>query len=68
VHALGRERKALRVMIALAMLQGMDNFSDRMTSETFEENLYWKYFCGYEYVNKDDAVSESAIRRFRQEI
>jgi IS5 family transposase len=68
VNELGRERKALRVMIALAMLQSMYNFSDRMSSETFEENLYWRYFCGYEYVNKDDKVSESCIRRFRQEI
>lgn len=68
VRALGRERKSLRVMLSLSMLQAMYNFSDCLTSETFEENLYWQYFCGYEYIDTKLSVSESAIRRFRQEL
>jgi IS5 family transposase len=68
VRALGRERKSLRVMLSLSMLQAMYNFSDCLTSETFEENLYWQYFCGYEYIDTNLSVSESAIRRFRQEL
>ena len=46
----------------------MFNFSNCLTSETFEENVYWKYFCGYEYVDTKLSVSESVIRRFRQEL
>lgn len=68
VNELGRERKSLRVMLGMSMLQAMFNFSDCLTSETFEENVYWKYFCGYEYVDTKLSISESAIRRFRQEL
>lgn len=68
VKELGRERKSLRVMLGMSMLQAMFNFSDSLTSETFEENVYWKYFCGYEYVDTKLSISESAIRRFRQEL
>lgn len=68
IDSLGRERKSLRVMIGLSMLQAMYNFSDCLTSETFGENLYWQYFCGYEYIDAKLCVSESAIRRFRQEL
>ena len=40
VNELGRERKSLRVMLGMSMLQAMFNFSDCLTSETFEENVY----------------------------
>ena len=33
-----------------------------------EPNMYWQYFCGYEYLIKDPAVSEATIRRFRNMI
>jgi IS5 family transposase len=66
VHQLGRDKKSIKVMLGLSMLQAMYNFSDCLTSETFEENVYWQYFCGYEYVESEASVSESAIRRFRQ--
>ena len=68
VERFGRERKSLRVMLGLSMLQAMFNFSDCLTSETFVENVYWQYFCGYEYVDTKLSISESAIRRFRQEL
>lgn len=66
VKQLGREKKSIKVMLGLSMLQAMYNFSDCLTSESFEENVYWQYFCGYEYVDSEASVSESAIRRFRQ--
>jgi transposase, IS5 family len=68
VEQLGRERKSIRVMLGLSMLQAMYNFSDCLSSETFEENVYWQYFCGYEYIDTKISISESAIRRFRQEL
>ena len=66
VHELGRERKNLRVMLGLAMLQAMYNTSDCLTSETIDENAYWQYFCGYEHGQPQVGISETSIRRFRQ--
>lgn len=62
----GRNKKSLRLMLGLSMLQSMYNFLDCLTSETLEENHYWQYFCGYEYGGKHVArISENSIRRFR---
>ena len=55
-------------MLGLSMLQAMYNFSDCLTSETLEENIYWQYFCGYEYGGNGSIVSESSIRRFRNDL
>lgn len=48
------------------MLQAMYNLSDAATIEQFEENMYWQYFCGYEYLEQNVEVSEAGIRRFRK--
>ena len=53
-------------MLGLSMLQAMYNLSDAKTVEAFEENMYWQYFCGYEYLEQNAAVSETGIRRFRK--
>ena len=68
VKRYGRAKKDLRVMLGLSMLQAMYNFSDCLTSETLEENIYWQYFCGYEYSGDASIVSESSIRRFRNDL
>lgn len=47
------------------MLQAMYNGSDSFTEEELKENIYWQYFCGYEYIQQDIDVSEATIRRFR---
>ena len=52
-------------MLALLMLQAMQNGSDSFTEAELAENMYWQYFCGYEYFAKDPEVSEATIRRFR---
>lgn len=52
-------------MISLLMLQSMNNTSDSLTAEELKENMYWQYFCGYEYLEKNIEISESSIRRFR---
>lgn len=65
IERYGRNRKAHRVMIALAMLQAMYNGSDAFAVEELKENIYWQYFCGYEYLQQDIEVSEATIRRFR---
>jgi len=64
----GRNKKCNRVMLALLMLQAMYNGSDNYTETEFKENMYWQYFCGYEYIERTAVVSESSIRRFRNAI
>lgn len=65
VKQFGRNKKDHRVMLALTMLQAMYNGSDSFTEEELKENIYWQYFCGYEYLQPDLDVSGATIRRFR---
>ena len=53
------------MVLALSMLQAMYNSSDSFTESELLENVYWQYFCGYEYLLKDTEISEATIRRFR---
>lgn len=66
VKEYGRNKKSIRVMLGLTMLQAMYNYSDAATSEILGENTYWQYFCGYEYGISTSGVSETSIRRFRK--
>lgn len=68
VNRLGRSRKDGRVMLALAMLQAMYNGTDAYTEDGIKENVYWQYFCGYEYLQKELRISEATIRRFRNSL
>ena len=68
IKRLGRNKTEVRIMLGLAMLQAMYNFSDCLTSETFEENICWQYFCGYEYTEQNIGISESTIIRFRNSL
>ena len=65
IKQFGRNKKDHRVMLALSMLQAMYNGSDSFTEEELKENIYWQYFCGYEYLQANLDVSEATIRRFR---
>ena len=65
VSDLGRNRKDIRVMLGVVLLQAMYNLSDNQASEMFSENNYWQHFCGYEYFQRESMVSEATIRRFR---
>lgn len=65
IKDLGRERKSPRVMLGLSMLQAMYNYSDNQSSAAFSENMYWQYFCGYEYYDSE-IISAATIRRFRK--
>ena len=66
LEKLGRTRKDTRVLLGVTLLQAMINTSDNYAVEEFEENMYWHYFCGYEYSEDRCKISESVIRRFRQ--
>jgi IS5 family transposase len=66
IEKLGRTKKDTRVLLGVTLLQAMINSSDNYAVEEFEENMYWHYFCGYEYSEDRCKISESVIRRFRQ--
>jgi len=68
ISELGRTKTCSRMMTGLMMLQAMYNFSDIKTAEQLGENVYWQYFCGFEYIETKISISESSVRRFRQEI
>ena len=68
IKQFGRNKKDHRVMLALSMLQAMYNGSDSFTEEELKENIYWQYFCGYEYLQANLDVSEATIRRFRNDL
>jgi IS5 family transposase len=68
IKQFGRNKKDHRVMLALSMLQAMYNGSDSFTEEEVKENVYWQYFCGYEYLQANLDVSEATIRRFRNDL
>ncbi len=65
IRQFGRNKKDHRVMLALSMLQAMYKGSDSFTEEELKENIYWQYFCGYEYLQADLDVSEATIGRLR---
>ena len=68
IKQFGRNKKDHRLMLAISMLQAMYNGSDSFTEEELKENIYWQYFCGYEYLQQDLDVSEATIRRFRNDL
>lgn len=65
ISQFGRNRKCHRTMLGISMLQAMYRFSDALAAEEFLENVYWQYFCGYEYMEQDLEMSESSVKRFR---
>ena len=64
----GRPKHPTRFMVALLMLQVLQNEFDKGTSETLEENIVWQYFCGIRYLSDLYSVSEKSIRTFRNDI
>ena len=67
IKQFGRNKKDHRLMLAISMLQAMYNGFDSFTEEELKENIYWQYFCGYEYLQANLDVSEATIRRFRND-
>lgn len=65
IKKFGRNRRCHGLLLGVTMLQAMYNLSDAATEEELIENVYWQYFCGWEYLQKDAEISEASIRRFR---
>ena len=59
----GRPGIPTRVMVGLHYLKHTFNASDESVVETFVENPYWQYFCGYEYFQHTFPISPSSMTR-----
>jgi IS5 family transposase len=65
---MGRPAIPIRVMVALHYLKYTFNLSDEQTVETFVENGYWQYFCGFEFFQHKAPTDPSNMTRFRKRI
>lgn len=48
----GRPAKPIRLMNGLILLKHLCNISDESVVEQWSENLYYKYFCGFQNLAK----------------
>lgn len=65
---MGRPAIPIRVMVALHYLKYTFNLSDEQTVETFVENGYHQYFCGFEFFQHKAPTDPSNMTRFRKRI
>ena len=53
----GRPAHPIRLMPGLLILKSLRNLSDEvLVDEQWEENMYYQYFCGFEYAQKKNLV------------
>ncbi|MBT8348542.1 MAG: IS5 family transposase [Sulfurovum sp.] len=64
----GQPPKAIRLMIGLLLLQNMYRLSDEQVVMQWEENVYWQYFSGYDYLQWGEIIDPSSLTRFRKRL
>lgn len=64
----GRPKNDGLLMLKLFILQAIYGISDNATAKFFKENLYFQYFCGFEYFEPSYSLSETCILRFRKKL
>jgi IS5 family transposase len=64
----GRPGLPIRLMVGLHYLKHAFNESDESVVEKFPENLYWQYFCGFDYLQHGLPLDPSSMSRWRQRI
>ena len=64
----GQPPKPIRLMVGLVLLQNMHKISDEQAVRQWLENVYWQYFCGYDYLQWEEVVDSSSLTRFRKRI
>lgn len=55
-----------RVLLGVTMVQAKYILSNAAASEEMRKNVYWQYFCGWEYFTQDTGVP--GIRRLRKSL
>ncbi len=64
----GQPAKPIRLMVGMILLQNMHNLSDREVVRQWMENVYWQYFCGYDYLQISAPIEASSLTRFRKRV
>ena len=65
----GRPAHPIRLMAGLLILKSLRNLSDEaLVDEQWEENMYYQYFCGFEYAQKKKPCASSDLVHFRKRI
>jgi IS5 family transposase len=65
---MGRPAKAIRLMIGLHYLKHAFNVSDEQVVQSWVENPYWQYFCGFEYMQHECPIHFSTLSRWRSRV
>jgi len=64
----GQPPKSIRLMVGLLMLQHMEKLSDEKVVKFFRENVYFQYFCGYDYIQWKKPINPTSLVHFRQRL
>jgi IS5 family transposase len=61
----GRPAAPVRLVVGLLLLQYLHNLSDEAVCESWVENPYWQYFCGYDFFQWELPLDPSSLSRWR---
>ena len=61
----GRPAAPVRLVVGLLLLQYLNDLSDEAVCESWVENPYWQYFCGYDFLQWDLPIDPSSLSRWR---
>ena len=65
---IGRPAKSTRLMVGLHYLKHVYNLSDEEVVERWVENVYWQYFCGFEFFQHEMPIDPSSMTRWRKRV
>ncbi len=65
---LGRQGKAIRLMVGIHLLKHCYNCSDEQAVETLHENAYWQCFCGFNSFQRGQILDATTLVKFRNRI
>lgn len=65
---LGRQGKAIRLMVGIHLLKHRYNCSDEQAVETLHENSYWQCFCGFNSFQRGQILDATTMVKFRNRI
>jgi len=64
----GRPGLPIRLLVGLTYLSRAFDFSDEAAVAEWQENPYWQYFCGYEFLQIGPPLDPSSLVRWRKRI
>lgn len=64
----GRPGAPIRLLVGLMYLKYTFNISDEQLAPRWEENPYWQYFCGYEYLQHKFPIDYTTLIKWRKRV